>query len=77
MDDFSKTSTFTQDFMLTNDTCQTQQQQDDDSCSDGDDSSLPSCTYRAVHHNSSPCFVGTTMRQGNGICQKLSCIKSV
>jgi len=58
--DFSKTSTFTQDFMLANDSCQTQQQQDDDSCSDGEDSSQPSCTYRSVHHS----FVGTSIRQG-------------
>lgn len=65
--DFSKASSFAQDFMLANDTCQTQQQQDDDSCSDGEDSSLPSCTYRAVNHSSSShssCFVGTSLRQG-------------
>ncbi|XP_025411246.1 MOB kinase activator-like 2 isoform X2 [Sipha flava] len=64
---YNKTSTFTQDFMLANNTSQTQQQHDDDSCSDGDDSNLPSCTYRAAHHNSSShssCFVGTSIRQG-------------
>ncbi|KAL5240506.1 hypothetical protein ACI65C_007916 [Semiaphis heraclei] len=57
---YNKTSTFSQDFMLANESCQTQQQQDDDSCSDGEDSSQPSCTYRSVHHN----FVGTSIRQG-------------
>lgn len=52
--------------MLANDTCQTQRQQDDDSCSDAEDSSLPSCTYRPAHHSSSThssCFVGTSIRQ--------------
>ncbi|XP_022173981.1 MOB kinase activator-like 2 isoform X2 [Myzus persicae] len=60
---YNKTSTFTQDFMLANDSCQTQQQQDDDSCSDGEDSSQPSCTYRSVHHS----FVGTSIRQGSDL----------
>lgn len=65
--DYSKTSTFTQEFMLANDSCQTQQQRNDDSCSDAEDSSLPSCTYRAAHLSSSAhssCFVGASMRQG-------------
>ncbi|XP_015363396.1 PREDICTED: MOB kinase activator-like 2 isoform X2 [Diuraphis noxia] len=57
---YNKTSTFSQDFMLANDSCQTHQQQDGDSCSDGEDSSQPSCTYRSVHHS----FVGTSIRQG-------------
>ncbi|XP_050437824.1 oligodendrocyte transcription factor 3 isoform X2 [Adelges cooleyi] len=64
---YNKTSTFSQDFLLASDTCQTQQQQEDDSCSDAEDLPIPSCTYRPVHHSASPhssCFIGSSIRQG-------------
>ncbi|XP_050520842.1 pancreas transcription factor 1 subunit alpha isoform X2 [Daktulosphaira vitifoliae] len=65
---YNKTSSFSQDFMMGSDTCQAQLQHDDDSCSDVEDSTTSSCTYRAVHHGASPhssCFIVSPLRQGD------------